>query len=563
MNAIAGSEHHLVNPGPKVSVRNVSAACSSDNSIVTETILAVLADGGNAIDAAVAGCLVQATVEPFMTNHAGTVSLLYRHGATGEFHQLHSAGTFPPNLPPFRPIPKMATGYARLPPSACIPGFMPGLKTMHERFGSRRWADLCDPAIRWAEEGHPVSTFEYGVTVSEQDFITYFPEGRRFYMPDGFYPVVGERVRNRELAETLRGVARDGPDYMISGAWAERFVATANTMGWPITIADMSENAPRWIEPLRIPHAGHEIVALAPPEQQGAFIAIVLGILETLDIGSMEPGSAEALFSMAHALRLGLYFCGFLGDPVVAPYDIATLLDGDFHRSLGRLVAGMRPARDLTEHLRLIAGPNTRGDGHGLAGRPSMSPIQPPGSCELSIVDSRGNWVQMMNTLQSGGIPGMVVGGVPMIGSHATFAGVSGHFDVKLVAGARLRTIVGNTFVLEDGEPIFGLGTPGNVFCTIPQVLVNLLDFGMEPYAAIAAPRMLELGEDGSITIEDRIGTDAISGLARMGVDVGVMPPFDWHMGSFQMCYRDRETGGLCATVDPRRCGVAGGVPLT
>lgn len=552
---------YLVNPGPKEAVRGLAAACSSDNAIVTETILDVLAGGGNAIDAAVAGAMVQAAVEPFLTNHAGTVSLLYHHRATGAFHQLHSAGTFPPHLPPFRPVPKMATGYARLPPSACIPGFMPAMKAMHERFGRQPWPTLCEPAIRWAEEGHPVSTFEYGVTVSEQDFITHFPEGRRFYLPDGFYPAVGERFRNPALARTLRGVAADGPDHMIRGPWARDFVDTANRMGWPITLADMAANPPRWIEPLRVAHAGHEIVTLALPEQQGAFVALVLGILRALDLRSMQPGSADALFATAHALRLGLYFCGFLGDPLVGRYDAAALLDGDFHRSLARLVAGMRPHADLTEHLRLVAAPGQRGDGHGLAGRPSARPVQPPGSCELSIVDAEGNWVQLMNTLQSGGIPGMVVGGVPMVGSHATFAGVSGHFDVKLVPGARLRTIVGNTMIVRDGAVTHGFGTPGNVFCTIPQVIANLLDFGMEPAAAIAAPRMLELGEDGALTIEDRIAPETVAGLARLGMDVSVMPPFDWHMGSFQMCWRDPATGRLCAIADPRRCGVAGGLP--
>ncbi|UAK23774.1 gamma-glutamyltransferase family protein [Sphingomonas nostoxanthinifaciens] len=558
---MASFDRYIVNPGPKAIVSGASAACSSDNAIVTETILQTMAEGGNAIDAAVAGCMVQAAVEPFLTNHTGTISLLFYEASTGSFHQLHSAGTFPAGLAPFRPIPRMATGYARLPPAACIPGFMPGLGAMHARFGRSPWPRLVEPAIRWAEEGHPVSSFEYGVTISEQDFITYFPEGRAFYMPGGFYPAVGERFRNPSLAETLRGVARDGPDHMIRGAWASAFVAKANAMGWPITLAHMAENPPRWIDPLRLAHAGQEIVALGPPEQQGAFIAMVLGMLDALDLRSMTPGSAEALFSMAHALRLGLYFCGFLGDPIVARYDVAALLDGDFHRSLARLIAGMRPDHDLTEHLRLVAGPTTRGDGHGLAGRPSVKPEQPTGSCELSIVDAAGNWVQMMNTLQSGGIPGMVVGGVPMVGSHATFAGVSGHFDIKLVPGARLRTIVGNTFVLRDGAPAYALGTPGNVFCTIPQVLVNLLDWRMTPEAAIAAPRMLELGEDGALTIEDRIDADAIAGLARMGVPTGVLPPWDWHMGSFQMCYRDAQTGRLGAVADPRRTGVAGGLP--
>jgi gamma-glutamyltranspeptidase/glutathione hydrolase len=266
---------------------------------------------------------------------------------------------------------------------------------------------------------------------------------------------------------------------------------------------------------------------------------------------------------MAHALRLGLYFCGFLGDPLVANFAVDRLLDDDFHRTLAALIGGTKPKWDLTEHLALTSGPGHRADEHGLAGLPSagdVTPLQPPGSCELSIVDQEGNWLQLMNTLQSGGIPGMVVGGVAMIGSHATFAGVSGHFDIRLVPGARLRTIVGHSIVLKQGRPIFGLGTPGNVFCTVPQVLTNLLDFVMTPEQAVAAPRHLQLGEDNSVVIEDRVSAASQAGLARLGVPLSVMPAYDWHMGSFQMCFRDEGSGELGAVADPRRCGLAGGL---
>jgi gamma-glutamyltranspeptidase/glutathione hydrolase len=440
---------------------------------------------------------------------------------------------------------------------------MPAMKAIYRRFGTRPWASLCEDAVYWAQDGHPVSSFEYGVNLSEQDFTTYFPEGRRFYMPNGYWPRVGERFASADLAATLRRVRDHGPDDMIDGEWAEKFVAKARDMGWAITLADMSANPPRWIEPMRLKHHEFEIISLAQPEMQGVFISMVLGILSHLDIRSMTPQSADHHFAMSHALRLALYFCGFLGDPIVAPYGADVLIDPAFHKSLARLIEGLKPRVDLSRHLALTGGPGNRGDEHGLAGLPSagdVRPLQPPGSCELSIVDEQGNWVQMMNTLQSGGIPGMVVGGVAMIGSHATFAGISGHFDIKLVEGARLRTIVGNTLVLKQGQPIMGLGTPGNVFCTMPQVLTNLLDFGMEPYAAIDAPRHLHLGEDNCLIIEDRLDPKALSGLAALGVGVSVMPAYDWHMGSFQMCYRDGPSGELCATVDPRRCGEAGGL---
>jgi gamma-glutamyltranspeptidase/glutathione hydrolase len=553
---------YIRNPGPKTPVSGLKAAASTDNAIVTETVLKVMAEGGNAVDAAIAGCLVQGAVEPFMTNLTGTVTFLYFEQATGRLHQLDSVGTMPSGLAPFKPIPPVGSGLGASAPAACIPGYMPGLKALHERFATKPWAGLCADAIRWAEEGHAVSTFEYGVNLGSQDFISYFPEGRKFYMPDGYWVPVGERFRSPEMAETLRRVAAEGPDYMISGGWAEKFRAKADEMGWPITAAHMTETPPRWIEPVRFRHGEYEIVGLAPPEQQGVYCAIVLGILTHLGIRDVAPGSADHIFYMSHALRYAQYHCGFVGDPEVADYPIEQLLDGDFHRMAARFIKGMRPKCDLTEHVRLTSGPSGGAFGNSEPGRPTggLSRKPPTGSCELSVVDRDGNWVQMMNTLQAGGIPGMVVGGVPMVGTHASFGGLTGFMDAKILAGARMRCVIGNTIVLKDKSPVFSLGTPGNVHVTVPQVLTNLLDFKMPPYEAAAAPRMLALAEDGSVTVEDRLGPDCIHGLAALGVQVRALPQYDFHMGSFQMCFRDERTGELGAVADPRRCGVADGL---
>jgi gamma-glutamyltranspeptidase/glutathione hydrolase len=310
---------------------------------------------------------------------------------------------------------------------------------------------------------------------------------------------------------------------------------------------------------LRFRHHEYEVVSLAPPQSQGVFCAMVLGILRNLGIRDVAPGSAEHIFYMAHALRYAQYHCGFNGDPeVVADYAIDTLVDDDFHRAAARLIKGLKPKIDLTEHARLTAGP---GGAHaGVPTGANSHSKQPTGSCELAVVDAEGNWVQMMDTLQGGGIPGMVIDGIPMVGAHATFSGISGMISGVIAPGARQRSVIGNTMVLKDGKPVLSLGSPGNVHCTVPQVLTYLLDFDMEPYAAGDAPRMLPLAEDNSVVIEDRLSPEAIAGLAAMGVTARVTPAYDFHMGSFAICYRDPETGELCATADPRRCGVADGL---
>ena len=524
-------------------------------------MLKVLRNGGNAVDAAIAGCLVQAAIEPYQSNHTGTVSFLYFEAKSRTFHQLDSTGTFPGGLAPFRPRGggegttggRLSTG----PASACIPGFMPGMKAMFERFASRPWASLCEDAIRWAEEGHPVSSVEYGSYSQQLDGLSYFPESRRFYLPNGHLVPVGERFASKDMAQTLRRVAAEGPDHMISGGWADTFVQVANAMGWKISKAHMTETPPRWLEPLRFRHHEYEVVGLAAPQQQGIFCAIVLGILRHLNVRAVGPQSAEHLFYMSHALRWALYHCGYLGDPVVADYGFDALLDDRLHASIARLIRGLRPKIDLTEHVRLTRSPS---GGAGLPTGAASTSTGRPSTCELAIVDRAGNWVQMTHTLQSGGIPGMVIGGIPMSGSNSLFTGISGDMDSKLVAGTRMRRSLGSTFVLREGNPVYSLGTPGNVYFTIPQVLTNLLDFNLEPYAAIEAPRLEPMGENGSITVEDRIGSQTVTGLRASGVGVQVAPPYQWEMGAFQMCFRDPRTGELGATTDPRRCGVAAGI---
>lgn len=559
---------YIVNPGPKAPVGGLDAAVTTDSAIVTETMVNVLRRGGNAADAGIAGCLVQAAVEPFMTNHAGLVTFLYYEAKTGKIHQLDSLGAFPSGLPPFKPVPAGMGPYAALPPSAIIPGFMPGLKAIHERFGSRPWGELCRDAVTWAEQGHPVSTFEYGVNIFGEKFICYFPEGRAFYQPDGYFPNVGDVFVPPGLADTLKGVAEHGPDYMITGPWARQFVEKANQMGWKITLDHMTETPPRWVEPLRFKHHEYEVVSLGPPQAQGVYIAIALGVLKHLGIRDMKPGSADHFWAMGHALRQASRHWEYVQDDQVYGVPRDELLDDGYHAHLAKMIRTARPKIDLSEHIRLSGdAPGASGDllslFAGSAGKPRLERIeneQPSGSCELAVVDAEGNWVQMMNTLQGSGIPGMVIGGVPMVGSHATFGALTSPIDGTLVKGAKLRCIIGNTLVLKNGRPVLSAGSPGNVHCTMPQVLTYALDFKLDPYASVDAPRMLPMTEARSVVIEDRLAPGVVEDLYKLGVRVGVVPSYDYHMGSFSVIARDEKTGKYTAIADPRRCAVADGI---
>lgn len=549
-----GLSRYIVDQGPKPVARG-KAVASTGNPIVTETVMRVLADGGNAADAAIAGALVQAAVEPHLTSHAGMVSCLYWDANTGKAYQLNALGTLPPDLSPFRPINGVG-GWARegAPgPQAAIPGFMPGLGALHARFGSKSWAELCAPAVEWADKGHPVSSFEYGVNVFAAPFVTYFESGREVFMPSGFLTPVGKVVRNPKLARTLQRLADEGPGYFTTGGWAHAFVAAGNSLGWPIRLDHLTANPPRWQEPLRFSYRDHEILALSPPERQGAYCALVLGVMQALGVAEMEPFGADHIYSMTHALRLGDQAAGFLHDPKFFGEAADVMMDPDYHRSLARLIAAGRPRVDLTEHVRLTRG----APAFAATGWNSARSKSPVGSCEISIVDAQGNWVQMMNTIQSGGIPGIAVDGVFMMGSHEQTS-MSAHFANWRVPGARMRNILGNTLVLKGGTPWLSLGTPGNVYATVAQMLLNILEFGMSPDRASDAPRMLPLEDDYTLAIESRLTPKTILDLTKLGLTLAPMPGWDWNQGSFQMCWREGDS--LAASADYRRTGVAAAI---
>lgn len=559
---------HIVDPGPKTPVAGLKAAVTTDNAVVTETMMKVLNGGGNAADAVIAGAMVQAAVEPFMTNHAGLVTMLYYEAKTGIIHQLDSLGGHPSGLPPFKPVPPTMGGYAAMPPSAIIPGFMPGLKAIHEKFATKDWASLCEDAVHWAESGHVVSTFEYGVNLFGEKFVTYFPEGREFYQPEGRFPNVGETFIPAGMAETLRGVRDHGPDYMITGPWAEAFVARGNELGWKVTADHMTETPPRWVDPLRFAYNEYELVFLGPPQAQGFFTAVALGVLKHLGIRDMEPGSAEHIWAMGHALRQGGRHWEYAHDDQFYDVPREAVLDDAYHAHLAKLIRGSRPRIDLTEHVKLTGEGAIGGDFlsqlGGAGGKPRLihhHDKQPTGSCEIAVVDAEGNWCQFMDTLQGSGIPGQVVGGVPMVGSHATFGHLQSPMDATLVKGVKSRCIIGNTLVLKDGKPVFSAGSPGNIHCTLPQVLAYLLDFKLDPYAAVDAPRMLPLSDSRTIAIEDRLARGVVEDLHKLGVRVGALSGYDYHMGSYSVIARDEASGTLTAVADPRRCAVADGVP--
>jgi gamma-glutamyltranspeptidase/glutathione hydrolase len=321
-------------------------------------------------------------------------------------------------------------------------------------------------------------------------------------------------------------------------------------LGWPIELKHMDAIPPRWSEGLRHRYRDYELVQLSPPQVVGVRSALVLGILDELDVASLGhyTESAEALYYVAQTLRRAKYEIGYLNDPKIFADPSEAFLAPEFHAFLADVIRRSRPKIDLSNHVRLVGGKPVLA-AMGVA-------VQPEGSCELSLVDPAGNWVQTMNTCQTGGIPGEVIGGVPMHGSSVqpNFGVIGGWFT----GGARTRRGIGNTLVLKDGKPVWSLGTPALPSDTVPQVMLNRLHYGIDPVAAEDAPRMLPLTDDHKLQIESRISPTLVADVAKLGILVEPLPPYSIPGGGFQMSWRD-DKGMLHALASSRYPGAAGG----
>lgn len=538
--------------GPKPVAKAKNAMVSSSHPAVTKVMLDVLRDGGNAVDAAVTGSLLQPMYEPHQTNHAGTVVALYWDADTERAYFMEASAELPQGLKIFNPNPFAADS------AACIPGFVPGLASMAERFGTKPWSHCVEPAVKAAEHGPVMTSWEYGYLHSTLRYRTYFPSGREFFTPNGFLLPVGERWKMPRLAETLRNLARAGPDYFTKGEWAEHMVEEGNKLGWQVTMEHVASYEPMWLEPLSFSYRDNEIMGIPPPQRGGLYMGLIFGVLEEFDLRSMGhyTESAETLALMAWVLSRAHVERGLIHDPQFYDIPVDILLSEDYHRLIASLWRGSRPKIDLTEFLELTVGKSNM-----MAGLPSPRTVHE--SCELSIVDQHGNWVEMMNTGNGGGVPGMVVDGVvcggTVIRTPETRTG-TGRFGWIVEPGARTRHAIANTFVLEDGRPWMAIGSPGDCIFTVPQALLNILEFGMDPYPAVDAPRFWPLGEDGKLEIESRIPESVISQLASQGIVVMPLGSYSWRMGSMQLVWRDRDTGTLGGVADPRRLGEARGI---
>jgi gamma-glutamyltranspeptidase/glutathione hydrolase len=541
----ADARDPIHNQGPKKEAVGDKVMVSTQLPIVTEAALKVLREGGNAIDAYVTAVFLQNVVDYHQVSLFGAMAGLYYEAATGKYYVFDA----------YSERPRSDTCGKGDASKVAIAGKPRGLEALAKRFGTRAWASYLEPAIRAAEEGVLVTSFMYGNNYSTWDEgeILKNREARDFYMPEGYLVPVGHRWKMPALAETLRKVASQGADYMYTGGWGQKFVGEANKKNLCVTVDNMAEYQVRWSEPVRSSYRGYEILSEGPPKKGGIQIAYNLNILENFDLKKTGhySQSADTLEIIARTLgRVEDDIRWGIADPLAFQIPTHIWLAKDY----AKLGADFVRSTSVQPNVNLAPAQATasldEGPGPRIVATVDGQPVLDESNHNV-IVDAQGNWISSLHT-GHGGAPGVFIDGV-----RATGSGFRGQ---TAGPGRRVSANSTGTIVAKDGKPWLALGSPGVPPQPVTQVLLNVIDFGMVPSEAVDATRFFAFtNNERVVQIESRISQQVRDGMAARGIKLQDMGPYNWHLGSMQLVWRDPATGKLHGVTDPRRLGHAAG----
>jgi gamma-glutamyltranspeptidase/glutathione hydrolase len=273
---------------------------ASGHCLASEAGAAVLKDGGNAVDAAVAAALVLTVVAPYATSLGGDVYMLVFEPGSGEVHGLNGTGRAPAravraafgdDIPP--------SGFA----SVSVPGFLAGIAAALDRLGTRPLAALIGPARDLAADGFAAHATLARNVAARKDLLARDPEAAALFLPHGVPLAEGALLRQRDLAVVFDTIAREGPGGFYSGV-AERIVADCEARGGLLGIADFASCAPLWQAPMSAPFFGHDVVTM-PPNSYGMTLLFQLVDLAEQGARSLEPDDAAFLGAAIAARRAG------------------------------------------------------------------------------------------------------------------------------------------------------------------------------------------------------------------------------------------------------------------
>jgi gamma-glutamyltranspeptidase / glutathione hydrolase len=495
----------------------------------------VLRRGGNAVDAAVATAFAMAVVEPFMSCLAGGGSMLIHRPRTGTSVALDFNVAAPRaahagmyrlgagqggDLFPWRAVESDANVHGAL--AVAVPGSVAGLTLALERWGTLDLRDAVAPAARLARRGVPVDWYLAGVTATYAEELSRFPEAARTYLREGRWAPRpanlegGDRVRYPALARSLELIGKEGSSVFYRGSIAEAIETEIRRGGGVLDRTDLARYRVRVAEPLAGSYRG--VTLLGMPGATGSVTALeAMNVLECFDAGAGGPSEPRTAHLRAEAIRVAFEDrLRWLGDPVAVRAPWAALA----RKAYARAVAdGVRP--DGRRHARRPVDPwrFARGAARG-AGPAPVAAGAPADECTTHVcaVDRDRTLVSLTHTAVSlFGSKVVVPETGLLLGNGMVWFDPEPGRPNSIEPGKRALVNMTPFLALRDGAPYLTVGAPGGrkIVSAVPQVLANLIDFGLGPQAAVEAPRLHT--EGGPLQVDDRMGPRTVADLRRRG----------------------------------------------
>ena len=540
-----------------VRARHFMAAAA--NPLATEAGREILREGGSAVDAAIAMQLVLGLVEPQSSGLGGGAFMVVFDAKHHRLETIDGRETAPAAASPDR---FMQNGLA-IPFMQAVnsgkavgtPGLLRALELAHQRHGKLKWARLFEAAIRYAEEGFPVSPRLHMLIANNKDLAEQKAARAYFYSQDLAHPV-GTRLKNPAYAEILRRVAAEGVNAFYEGSIATEIVAAVreHERAGDLSLEDLAHYRAKVREPVCSVVRVYKICGMGPPSSGGIAVLQMIGMLQQHHLEDMLPNSLAAVHYFSEAGRLAFADRDrYVADPDFISVPVDALLAPDYLQrrgalidsrlSMGRASAGEFPT-PLTKQLAL----------RGIDQAPDL-----PSTTHMVAIDQQGNAVSMTSTIEFEFGSKIFVHGFLLNNQLTDFSLTPTDQTGALIAnrvqaGKRPRSSMAPLIVLKDNKPYLLLGSPGGsaIINYVAKTLIGVIDWQLDVQQAIALPNM------GSRNKETELERGSVlekhqSDLQRMGHRVTIMP---FPSGVQAIMW---EKNGLSGGADPRREGSASG----
>lgn len=481
---------------------------ATSHPLATQVALDILKKGGNAIDAAIAANAVLGLMEPTGNGIGGDLFAIVWDAKTKKLYGLNASGRSPESLTldyfidnGYEKIP----AYGPLPVS--VPGCVDGWFELHGKFGKLKMKEILQPAINYANEGFPVTELVAFYMNLSGPRLSKYPGFKETYMPDGNMPAKGEIFKNPFLANTLSKIAENGRDTFYKGDIAKTIAKYIKENGGFLSYKDLKNHKSEWVEPVSTNYRGYDVWEL-PPNGQGIAALQMLNILEAYDISEMEFGSAEYLHLLVEAKKLAFEDrAKFYADPDFNDIPVEELISKEYANKRRALINMDRAAKSY-EPGQLSTGE----------------------TIYLTVADEEGNMVSLIQSNYRGMGSGMTPTGLGFVlqDRGELFTLEEGHFNSYAPKKRPFHTII-PSFITKDGQPFISFGLMGGAMQPQGhvQIVVNLIDFGMNLQEAGDAPRVNHEGssqptgetmtDGGFVQLESGISYETVRELMYKG----------------------------------------------